>query len=155
MKKRALPIILILIVSLVLAACKTEPTATEPAATETQPAATETPQVVPEEIPEPDLGQGWWNDVVFYEIFVRSFKDSDGDGIGDFRGIIEMLDYLNDGDPDTDTDLGIGGIWLMPIMPSPSYHGYDVTDYQAVNPDYGTLEDFQEMLEACHERASA
>jgi glycosidase len=63
-----------------------------------------------------------------------------------------MLDYLNDGDPDTDTDLGIGGIWLMPIMPSPSYHGYDVTDYQAVNPDYGTLEDFQEMLEACHER---
>ncbi len=152
MKKRALPIILILIVSLVLAACKTEPTATEPAATETQPAATETPQVVPEEIPEPDLGQGWWNDVVFYEIFVRSFKDSDGDGIGDFRGIIEMLDYLNDGDPDTDTDLGIGGIWLMPIMPSPSYHGYDVTDYQAVNPDYGTLEDFQEMLEACHER---
>ena len=152
MKKRALPIILILIVSFVLSACKTEPIATESAATESQPAATASPKVVTEEIPEPDLSQGWWNDVVFYEIFVRSFKDSDGDGIGDFRGIIEMLDYLNDGDPDTDTDLGIGGIWLMPIMPSPSYHGYDVTDYQAVNPEYGTLEDFQEMLEACHER---
>ncbi len=152
MKKRALPIILILIVSLVLAACKTESTATEPAAPPTQASATATPQIATEETPEPDLSQRWWNDVVFYEIFVRSFKDSDGDGIGDFRGIIEMLDYLNDGDPDTDTDLGIGGIWLMPIMPSPSYHGYDVTDYQAVNPDYGTLEDFQEMLEACHER---
>lgn len=79
-------------------------------------------------------GRGWWNDVVFYEIFVRSFMDSNGDGIGDFQGIISKLDYLNDGDPNTTTDLGIGGIWLMPIMPSPSYHGYDITDYKAVNP---------------------
>ncbi len=152
MKKRALPITLILVVSLVLTACKTEPSATQPAANATQPPPTVTPQEETEEIPEADSSQGWWNDVVFYEIFVRSFKDSDGDGVGDFRGIIEMLDYLNDGDPNTDTDLGIGGIWLMPINPSPSYHGYDVTDYQAVNPDYGTLQDFQDMLEACHER---
>lgn len=94
----------------------------------------------------------WWKDVVFYEIFVRSFKDSDGDGIGDFNGIIEMLDYLNDGDPNTTDDLGIGGIWLMPINPSPSYHGYDVTDYKAVNPDYGTLEDFENLLKECHKR---
>lgn len=85
----------------------------------------------------------WWRDVVFYEIFVRSFKDSDGDGKGDFNGIIEQLDYLNDGDPNTDDDLGIGGIWLMPINPSPSYHGYDVTDYYAVNPDYGTMDDLK------------
>lgn len=89
---------------------------------------------------------------VFYEIFVRSFYDSNGDGIGDLKGITEKLDYLNDGDPDTHDDLGIGGIWLMPINPSPSYHGYDVTDYRAINPDYGTLEDLQELLQEAHKR---
>lgn len=95
---------------------------------------------------------GWWGDIVFYEIFVRSFKDSNGDGIGDFNGIIEQLDYLNDGDPNTNDDLGIGGIWLMPINPSPSYHGYDVTDYYAVNPDYGTMDDFKKLLEEADKR---
>ena len=94
----------------------------------------------------------WWNDAVFYEIFVRSFKDSDGDGIGDLPGLTARLDYLNDGDPATDTDLGITGIWLMPINDSPSYHGYDSTDYRAINPDYGTLEDFQTFLAAAHAR---
>ena len=97
-------------------------------------------------------GPSWWQDVVFYEIFVRSFMDSDGDGIGDFQGIISRLDYLNDGDPQTTSDLGVGGIWLMPIFPSPSYHGYDVTDYQNVNPDYGSLQDFKDLLDACHQR---
>jgi glycosidase len=95
---------------------------------------------------------GWWNTTVFYEIFVRSFYDSDGDGIGDFKGIIEKLDYLNDGDPETDQDLGISGVWLMPINPSPSYHGYDVTDYFDVNPEYGTLEDFRTLLDEAHQR---
>ncbi|MFY8189134.1 MAG: alpha-amylase family glycosyl hydrolase [Flavobacterium sp.] len=96
---------------------------------------------------------GWWNDVVFYEVFVRSFYDHEGnDGIGDFRGLIEKLDYLNDGDPNTDTDLGIGAIWLMPMMASPSYHGYDVTDYYATEPDYGSMEDFEALLDACHAR---
>lgn len=94
----------------------------------------------------------WWNDAVFYEIFVRSFYDSDGDGIGDFQGIIEKLDYLNDGDPETDSDLGITGIWLMPMMQSPSYHGYDVTNYYATEPDYGTMADFEALLDAAHER---
>ncbi|MEQ8583323.1 MAG: alpha-amylase family glycosyl hydrolase [Marinoscillum sp.] len=94
----------------------------------------------------------WWNDAVFYEVFVRSFYDSDGDGVGDFKGLTEKLDYLNDGDPNTDTDLGITGIWLMPINPSPSYHGYDVTDYRGINPDYGTMEDFKAFLAAAHER---
>ncbi|HNE04628.1 MAG TPA: alpha-amylase family glycosyl hydrolase, partial [Anaerolineales bacterium] len=65
----------------------------------------------------------WWGDTVFYEIFVRSFYDSDGNGVGDFNGITAKLDYLNDGDPQTNSDLGITGIWLMPIFPSPSYHG--------------------------------
>lgn len=97
----------------------------------------------------------WWRDRVFYEIFVRSFYDSDGDGIGDFRGILEKLDYLNDGDPSTTSDLGVTGLWLMPIFPSPTYHGYDVTDYYAVNPDYGTMDDFQALLSAAHERGIA
>ena len=99
-----------------------------------------------------DYDTYWWNDDVFYEIFVRSFYDSDGDGIGDFQGIIEKLDYLNDGDPETDTDLGVTGIWLMPMMASPSYHGYDVTDYYATEPDYGSMQDFEELLQAAHAR---
>lgn len=94
----------------------------------------------------------WWNDSTFYEIFVRSFKDADGDGIGDFKGLTSQLDILNDGDPNTDTDLGVTGIWLMPIHPSPSYHGYDVTNYRDINPQYGTLEDFDLFLAAAHDR---
>lgn len=76
----------------------------------------------------------WWKTAVFYQVFVRSFYDSDGDGIGDFRGIIQKLDYLNDGNNQTENDLGIDALWLMPIHPSPSYHGYDVTDYYQVIP---------------------
>lgn len=94
----------------------------------------------------------WWNETVFYEIFVRSFYDSDGDGIGDFNGLTQKLDYLNDGDPETYDDLGITGIWLMPIHDSPTYHGYDVIDYRSINPDYGTMEDFKNFLDAAHDR---
>lgn len=94
----------------------------------------------------------WWNERVFYEVFVRSFYDSDGDGIGDLQGLIEKLDYLNDGDPTTTTDLGVTGLWLMPIMNSPSYHGYDVTDYFTVNPDYGTNDDFKALMAEAHAR---
>ena len=95
---------------------------------------------------------GWWNESVFYEIFVRSFYDSDGDGVGDFNGITAKLDYLNDNNPATTSDLGINAIWLMPIHPSPSYHGYDVTDYYGINPDYGTMADFQNFLTEAHNR---
>lgn len=94
----------------------------------------------------------WATRGVMYEIFVRSFYDSDGDGIGDLRGITEKLDYLNDGDPATTSDLGIRLIWLMPVLQSPSYHGYDVTNYYRINPDYGTNEDFQELLREAHRR---
>ncbi|AHC13547.1 alpha-amylase family glycosyl hydrolase [Salinispira pacifica] len=93
-----------------------------------------------------------WNDRTYYQIFVRSFNDSDGDGIGDLQGIIEKLDYLNDGDPETDSDLGISGIWLMPINESPSYHGYDVVDYYSIESDYGTMEDFELLLEEAEAR---
>ncbi len=80
----------------------------------------------------------------WYEIFVYSFCDSDGDGIGDLKGVLSKLDYLE--------ELGINGIWLMPIHPSQSYHKYDVADYFAIDPAYGTLEDFRDLLAACKER---
>ena len=97
----------------------------------------------------------WWTDRVFYEVFVRSFADSDGDGIGDLRGLTQRLDYLNDGDPATTEDLGVTGLWLMPIAESPSYHGYDVVDYRAVEADYGTADDFKALVAAAHERGIA
>ncbi|MBD5395780.1 MAG: alpha-amylase [Lachnospiraceae bacterium] len=88
----------------------------------------------------------------YYEVFVYSFYDSDGDGIGDLQGLISKLDYINDGDDTTDTDLGCNGIWLMPINPSPTYHKYDVVDYYDIDPVYGTLDDFKELLAVCDER---
>ena len=100
-------------------------------------------------IPAADI---WWNDQVFYEVFVRSFYDSDGNGIGDFQGIIQKLDYLNDGNPATDTDLGVTALWLMPVFPSPSYHGYDVTDYRTVNAQYGSMDDFKLLVSEAHKR---
>jgi glycosidase len=81
---------------------------------------------------------------VWYEIFVRSWYDTNGDGIGDLNGVTAKLDYLQ--------KLGISGIWLMPINPSPSYHGYDVSDYEGVNPQYGTLADFRNLVKAAHAR---
>ena len=74
----------------------------------------------------------------YYQVFVRSFADSNGDGVGDFIGLKNALPFL--------ADLGIEGIWLLPIHPSPSYHGYDVEDFYAVNPEYGTMEDFEALL---------
>jgi len=103
-------------------------------------------------VPSTNYTTYWWNDAVFYEIFVRSFFDSNGNGNGDFAGMMQKLDYLNDGDPATSTDLGITGIWLMPMMQSPSYHGYDVTNYKAVESDYGSMADFEAFLAAAHNR---
>jgi len=84
----------------------------------------------------------WWNEKTFYQIFVRSFQDSNGDGIGDFNGIRQKIPYLK--------SLGIGAVWLMPINPSPSYHGYDVSDYKGVNPQYGTMAEFKQLVDSLH-----
>lgn len=92
------------------------------------------------------------NNRVFYEIFVGSFSDSDGDGTGDLRGIINRMDYLNDGDPNSGRSLGIEGIWLTPIFSSPSYHKYDVTDYYTVDPAFGSADDLKELCELCEAR---
>ena len=80
----------------------------------------------------------------FYEIFVYSFCDSNGDGIGDLQGVISKLDYLE--------QLGVNGIWFMPIHPSQSYHKYDVRDYYGIDPQYGTMADFEELMAECQKR---
>ncbi len=89
---------------------------------------------------------------VFYHIFVGSFSDSNGDGIGDLQGIINRFDYINDGDPDSGVSLGVEGIWLSPIFLSPSYHKYDTTNYYTVDPQFGTQEDLKELIDLCHSR---
>lgn len=157
----------LLLALLALAACGTAPSSATPTAAPTVPAAVPTiaaDPTVPVEptassataVPGPLVqgtdGSPWWNDTVFYQVFVRSFYDSDGDGVGDLQGLIEKLDYLNDGDPATTDDLGVTGLWLMPIMESPSYHGYDVVDYYTVDQEYGTNEDFERLVEEAHKR---
>ena len=88
----------------------------------------------------------------FYQIFVGSFSDSNGDGFGDLRGIINRFDYLNDGNMNSETSLGVQGIWLSPIFASPSYHKYDAKDYYQVDWRFGTEEDLKELIELCHSR---
>ena len=104
---------------------------------------------------EGGLAERWWQERVFYEIFIRSFQDSDGDGIGDIQGIINRLDYLNDGDRATSHDLGITGIWLMPPFEARSYHGYDVTDYLTVDADYGSADDMRHLVAEARQRGIA
>lgn len=88
----------------------------------------------------------------FYQIFVGSFSDSNGDGIGDIRGIINRMDYLNDGNMYSDKSLGVQGIWLSPIFTSPSYHKYDAADYYALDWRFGTESDLKELIDLCHQR---
>ena len=87
----------------------------------------------------------WWKDAIIYQIYPRSFQDSNGDGIGDLRGIINRLDYIK--------KLGATAIWLCPIYASPNDdNGYDISDYQAIHPDFGTMSDFDALLTAAHSK---
>ena len=116
MIKKKLFIVLFLLVSILFTGCKKDPTIEE---------------VYP-------------NNDVYYQILVRSFADSNNDGVGDFNGIKDKLDYLK--------DLGVTALWLMPIHPTTTYHGYDVTDYYNTNPEYGTLDDFKALCAAAEEK---
>ena len=96
------------------------------------------------------IANDWWREAVVYQIYPRSFQDSNGDGIGDIPGIISRLDYLNDG---TESSLGVDAIWLSPTFPSPMKDfGYDVSDYCGVHPDFGTLADMDRLIAECHKR---
>ncbi|MEO6062595.1 MAG: alpha-amylase family glycosyl hydrolase [Thermoflexales bacterium] len=157
------PLYVLLASAILLSSCATQPTAAPPptitaappptlAPTATfVPTATIAPTVAPTPRPSPTPDPrptiktpAWFNDVVGYQIFPRSFQDSDGNGIGDLKGIEQKLDYIQ--------SLGVGVIWLTPFYPSASYHGYDVGDYFSVNPQLGTLDDFKSLAKAAHAR---
>lgn len=125
--KKILSLLFILVISFSLYACKEDPTDPIDPIDPTDP------------IESYDFDALNPQNDIYYQIFVRSFADSDGDGIGDLNGIKENLGYLE--------DLGITALWLLPINPSPSYHGYDVTDYYDIESDYGTLEDLEALVD--------
>ena len=96
------------------------------------------------------VSEDWWKSAVFYQIYPRSFCDSNNDGIGDLQGVTKKLDHLNDG---SGGGLGIDAIWLSPFFPSPQADfGYDVRDYCNIDTDYGTLEDFDNLVAEAHKR---
>ena len=103
-------------------------------------------------IPTPTVDPINDNYRTFYQIFVGSFSDANGDTFGDLRGIINRMDYLNDGDINSGKSLGVQGIWLSPIFSSPSYHKYDVKDYYQIDWRFGTEDDLKELVELCNER---
>ena len=141
--------------SLLLSACSPAPSTapSSPGASATQAAmATQAGICQAASSPPAPAGQRAWADRVFYEVFVRSFQDSNGDGIGDLAGLTSRLDYLNDGDASTTSDLGVTGIWLMPVAAAASYHGYDVTDYTRIEPDYGNDAVMKAFVAAAHQR---
>jgi len=81
----------------------------------------------------------WWQETIIYQIYPRSFRDSDGDGLGDLKGIISKLDYLK--------ELGVGAVWLCPVYASPNEdNGYDISDYCSIHPDFGTMDDFDLLI---------
>jgi len=108
------------------------------------PAAAVVPSATPVPVVALDKNIAWFGQSTMYSLFVRSFRDSNGDGIGDLQGVIDGLDYIQ--------SLGVKTIWLLPVFKSPSYHGYDIVDYYAINPDYGTTDDLIRLIKAVHQR---
>jgi alpha-amylase len=153
----------LLIAALLLSHCARATPTPQPTAVPTPeptPTAAATPTITPTPrpviTPPTPLAGGltpqWWNDCIFYVMLVRSFYDANGDGNGDLQGLIDKLDYLNDGNPDTDTDLGVNALWLLPVMKSPTYHGYGVSDYYQVEPAYGDNDTFRRLVSEAHKR---
>ena len=140
MIKSAVSLLLAAALLLGLSACAAQPEVEEVLPTETQVAA------------QPVLDPIDDNYRTFYQVFVGSFSDSNNDGIGDLRGVINRMDYLNDGDINSGNDLGVQGIWLSPIFTSPSYHKYDAKDYYEIDWRFGTMEDLKELADLCEER---
>ena len=128
------------------------PAATGPGVAATAPAPSASATASPAAPAKSRALQTWANGAVFYEVFVRSFQDSDGDGKGDLAGLVSRLDYLNDGHPEGGKSLGVDALWLMPVFVSPSYHGYDTTDYDHINPDYGDDAAFARLCAEAHRR---
>lgn len=100
----------------------------------------------------PAWQNSWGRGMVLYEVFVGSFLDSNGDGVGDLKGLINSLDYLNDGQKQTTTDLGVEGLLLLPLFPAGSNYGEDPTDFEKIAPVYGTIDDFRSLIKAAHHR---
>ena len=122
--------------------------------TATNASGSTTSQTLTINVGPPDSALGWWNDAVFYQIYPRSFLDSNGNGTGDFAGLMSKLDYLNDGNPATTTDLGVTALYLMPVHPATNsaLGGYEVIDYKGINYEYGTNIDFTQLVAAAHAR---
>lgn len=139
---RAVALLLSILMLLGVAACGTPSSEAEK----------ETAENTVEEVPQAVVDPISDNYRTFYQIFVGSFSDSNNDGIGDLRGIINRMDYLNDGDIYSGKSLGVQGIWLSPIFSSPSYHKYDASDYYEVDWRFGTEEDLRELIALCKER---
>ena len=130
----------ILALVLVLVACDqaSTPTSVEPVVKQQAASAPAREQIEA-------LRKAWWKEAVIYQIYPRSFQDSNGDGVGDLRGIIQRLDYIK--------SLGVDAVWINPIYASPNAdNGYDIKDYRAIQPEFGTMEDFDELLKGLHER---
>ena len=131
MKRLNIPLVVLVLMCASVISCEKEPSVDEES-------------MAGSVVADPLEWDGTKNAEIAYQLLVYSFADSDGDGIGDFQGIIDKLDYLD--------SLGVTALWLSPIHPAMSYHGYDVVDYAGVNPDFGTIEDFRALVAAAHER---